>query len=152
MNPLLHYVDFGGRERRSPNQLFDSNYYLEKYPDVAAAGVNPLHHYCDAGWTENRSPHPLFDGAFYLRRYPEVAKAKLNPLLHYLRGGSRNGGAPMRGLIHGGIWRDIPTWRRRGWMRWNIICCAGRSRDETRGRSFARIISEGAPVAAGGGD
>ena len=68
--------------------IFDRNYYLARYPDVAAAGVDPLIHYLDAGWQEQRDPNPLFSTAFYLKRNPDVEESGINPLLHYLQTGA----------------------------------------------------------------
>ena len=55
--------------------LFDSSFYLQSNPDVAAAGVNPLVHYLASGGLEGRDPHPLFDSSFYLQSNPDVAAA-----------------------------------------------------------------------------
>ncbi len=59
---------------------FDSSFYLQSNPDVAAAGVNPLVHYLEAGGVHGLAPHPRFDAAFYLASNPEVAAAGINPL------------------------------------------------------------------------
>ncbi len=67
--------------------IFDRNYYLTRYPDIAEVGVDPLVHYLDDGWKEQRDPSPLFSTAFYIGRNPEVAEAGVNPLLHYLQAG-----------------------------------------------------------------
>lgn len=68
-------------------QLFDAEFYLHKYPDVAAAGVNPLHHYIEHGAKERRKPHPLFDPEYYsMGCSPSTAPKE--PLIHFLRGGS----------------------------------------------------------------
>ena len=45
-------------------------FYLEKYPDVRAAGLDPLRHYVEHGASEGRKPHRLFDPAYYLRQRP----------------------------------------------------------------------------------
>ena len=41
--------------------FFDRAYHLEKYPDIATAGIDPLIHFVRWGVTELRSPHPLID-------------------------------------------------------------------------------------------
>lgn len=61
INPLLHFLLFGGFEGRKPNALFDPEFYLREYGDVAAAAINPLVHYLKYGAAEGRRPHPLFD-------------------------------------------------------------------------------------------
>jgi hypothetical protein len=67
--------------------LFDENWYLTQYPDLAQAGVEPLLHYLKFGGFEGRKPNPDFDSAFYLAQYPDVVKGGLNPLVHYVRFG-----------------------------------------------------------------
>ena len=61
VNPLLHFLVFGGLEGRKPNPIFDSDFYSRQYPDVAASGANPLLHYLKRGAAEGRRPHPLFE-------------------------------------------------------------------------------------------
>src|SRR5688572_859494 len=68
--------------------LFDSDWYLSQYPDVAEAGVDPFAHYLQSGATEGREPNPLFDSDWYLSQYPDVAEAGVNPLVHYLQFGA----------------------------------------------------------------
>ena len=75
--------------RRS--QLFDTAWYLEEYPDVAAACLEPVRHFLDKGWREGRNPSSAFDTADYLERHLDVARAGANPLVHYLRRGQREG-------------------------------------------------------------
>ena len=94
MNPLVHFLRYGGTEGRDPNPLFDSGYYLRQDPDLATARANPLIHYLESGAAEGRDPSPLFDTDWYLRRYPDVAKSGVNPLLHYLKSGAAEGRDP----------------------------------------------------------
>ncbi|HEY6341359.1 MAG TPA: hypothetical protein VIY49_07695 [Bryobacteraceae bacterium] len=65
--------------------VFDRDFYLHKYPDVAAAGVNPLQHYLEHGAEEGRKPHPLFDHDFYLLCCPEARDAVEPSILHFLK-------------------------------------------------------------------
>jgi GT2 family glycosyltransferase/glycosyltransferase involved in cell wall biosynthesis len=58
IDPLDHYLYYGGFEGRDPSPGFDSDWYLATNPDVAAAGVNPLLHYLRDGRTEGRPPRP----------------------------------------------------------------------------------------------
>ena len=69
--------------------LFDPEWYLRSYPDVAAAGADPLLHFLGNGATEQRDPGPYFSTAHYLSIYPDIAANGLNPLVHYLRAGWR---------------------------------------------------------------
>jgi GT2 family glycosyltransferase/glycosyltransferase involved in cell wall biosynthesis len=73
----------GGATGYDPSPLFDSDWYLDTYPDVAAAGVNPLMHYVTVGGATGYDPSPLFDSDWYLDTYPDVAAAGVNPLEHF---------------------------------------------------------------------
>jgi len=75
--------------RSSP--LFDSRWYLETYPDVAATGADPVEHYVEHGAAEGRDPGPSFNAKLYLARYPDVAASNANPLQHYILHGSLEG-------------------------------------------------------------
>jgi hypothetical protein len=75
--------------RKSP--LFDPDWYLSRYPDVAAAGIDPVVHYLESGWREGRDPSPRFSTTSYLKANADVAQAALNPLLHYLEFGYSEG-------------------------------------------------------------
>ena len=86
---VIHLARHGRVPATHP--LFDPAFYLQKYPDVAAAGVNPLRHYREYGSAESRQPHPLFDPAFYLSHNLDVAESGVDPLVHYLsRGGAED--------------------------------------------------------------
>lgn len=71
--------------------LFDPKYYLDKYPDVAAAGIDPLRHYLGNGWVEGRDPSESFSTRGYLERYGDVRAGAVNPLRHYLDSGYAEG-------------------------------------------------------------
>lgn len=75
----------------SSSSLFDRDWYLEQYPDVALAGLEPAAHYLNHGATEGRDPGPGFNSHRYLTLYPAVAAANMNPLVHYLRHGRTEG-------------------------------------------------------------
>jgi len=72
--------------------VFDGQWYLETYADVAQSGAEPLSHYCRRGAAEGRDPNPLFDSDWYIARYPDVSGR--NPLAHYLRFGAVEGRDP----------------------------------------------------------
>ena len=77
-------------EEQSRRQgVFDPDFYLEKYPDVRAAGLDPLRHYVMHGAAEGRKPHRLFDPEYYLRQRPEARAAGVDPLVDFLEGGAR---------------------------------------------------------------
>jgi hypothetical protein len=74
--------------------LLDPAWYLETYPDVAAAGAEALSHFCIHGWREDRRPNDLFHPHWYLLTYPRARTAGRNPLLHYVLSGERTGARP----------------------------------------------------------
>jgi glycosyltransferase involved in cell wall biosynthesis/uncharacterized coiled-coil protein SlyX len=58
VDPLLHYLRYGGFEGRDPGPNFSSAWYLEAYEDVKKAGINPLVHYLKQGREEGRKARP----------------------------------------------------------------------------------------------
>lgn len=64
--------------------LFDQNYYLRMYADVASDGINPFEHYCKHGWKEGRNPSERFSTSEYLAKNPEIVQLQLNPLVHFV--------------------------------------------------------------------
>jgi chemotaxis protein histidine kinase CheA len=80
--------------RLPPNPLFDREWYLSRYPDVAALDLDPYVHYMLFGAQEGRDPNAMFDTRWYLERYPDVNKARINPLLHYYLHGAREARDP----------------------------------------------------------
>jgi GT2 family glycosyltransferase/glycosyltransferase involved in cell wall biosynthesis/SAM-dependent methyltransferase/uncharacterized protein YbaR (Trm112 family) len=45
IDPLYHYLTFGGGEGRDPSPRFNTRLYTEKTPGLKEAGINPLVHY-----------------------------------------------------------------------------------------------------------
>ena len=62
------------------NNLFDDDFYLEKYPKVKDSKMDPLLHYIFFGFGEGKKPNNEFDGVFYKNHYDDV---DINPLVHY---------------------------------------------------------------------
>ena len=54
MDPVFHYLCYGGFEGRDPGPNFHSAWYLDAYEDIKKAGINPLAHYLKYGWEEGR--------------------------------------------------------------------------------------------------
>ena len=48
--------------------LFDVDWYLATYPDVAASGLDPIDHYLQVGAALGYNPNPLFDTKYYARQ------------------------------------------------------------------------------------
>jgi hypothetical protein len=79
------------RELLEQSPLFNVDWYLARYPDVAASGQDPIAHYLDFGWREGRNPGPGFSTRKYLKANDDVAAKGLNPLVHYLEHGQSEG-------------------------------------------------------------
>ena len=69
------------------SDLFDEEWYLSNYSDVAAANIDPAYHYMIFGGFEGRNPGPNFDSKGYIQTYSDVKKSGINPLVHYLKYG-----------------------------------------------------------------
>ncbi|MDE2440229.1 MAG: RHS repeat protein, partial [Betaproteobacteria bacterium] len=68
-DPAQHYAVHGWHERRNPNAMFDTNWYLNTYTDIANAGIDPLQHYLQNGWREGRQPASWATTAEFIARY-----------------------------------------------------------------------------------
>lgn len=71
VDPLFHFIRYGGVEGRDPGPSFSSRYYLEKYPDVGVARINPLVHYLMYGKAEGREVSPKHKCPVCLKRITE---------------------------------------------------------------------------------
>ncbi|MDR7039989.1 glycosyltransferase involved in cell wall biosynthesis [Methylobacterium sp. BE186] len=112
VNPLVHYIEHGAREGRcapptssedleaqssywmkviNDSELFDEDWYLRTYPDVAAGKESAVRHYIERGAAEGRAAGPFFDTAAYLAANADVAESGINPLFHYIQHGAREG-------------------------------------------------------------
>ena len=100
VDPFQHFQQFGWKEGRDPNALFDTKGYLANYADVKAANVNPLDHYNQFGWHEGRDPSVAFDTTSYLSAYADVNAAHIVPLTHFLQFGFHEG----RSAFADGAW------------------------------------------------
>ena len=88
---------------------FDSQYYLDHNPDVAAAGVDPYQHFQTFGWKEGRDPSAFFDVTGYRETYADVKAANVNPLEHYNQSGWKEGRNPSPASTRPSIWTPIRT-------------------------------------------
>ena len=71
--------------------LFDVGWYLERYADVAEAGIDPVLHYVRSGAHEGRDPAPWFSTTAYVQANSDVASGSMNPFYHYIRFGAGEG-------------------------------------------------------------
>ena len=46
-DPIIHYMNHGRMEGRSPHPYFDSAHYLANNPDVSSLGIDPFLHFSD---------------------------------------------------------------------------------------------------------
>lgn len=87
-SPTLHYLQIGralGYSTYPESSIFDAAWYLDKYRDVAAAGVDPLEHYLFNGESEGRDPSANFSTLYYRSTYMKGEESNDSPLGHYLR-------------------------------------------------------------------
>jgi len=73
----------------SKSGLFNKEFYMTRYPDIANTTMDPLYHYLVFGASEGRDPNPNFNTIFYLHQYHDVVSSGLNPLVHYVLIGQR---------------------------------------------------------------
>lgn len=104
---LAHYLQHLRDPRFSPNEIFDTGYYLETYPDITATGTVPYEHFLGNGVFEGRNPSQLFDTKFYARRNRIALKD--NPFAHYLSVG-RKGGLPAHPAADRNVFTETQKW------------------------------------------
>lgn len=73
--------------------LFDGDWYLAQYPDVALEGADPKVHFKRHGRFEGRRPSVYFDSAFYIETYLD-GSFDHDPVEHYRTVGWRHGHSP----------------------------------------------------------
>ncbi len=71
--------------------LFDPDWYLKQYPDIAALNMDPIEHYCWLGARLRRNPSACFETSFYITSYPDAAESDINPLIYYIDIGKSKG-------------------------------------------------------------
>lgn len=73
IDPVLHYLLYGGFEGRNPSSKFNSYKYLEMNNDVKENGINPLLHYLKYGIFENRE---IFDDKGKIIKINDINRGK----------------------------------------------------------------------------
>ena len=63
--------------------LFDAQFYINKYSDIAKKGSDPLSHYILYGAAEGRWPNQFFDGPLFAKHY-QSEFSETNQLCYYL--------------------------------------------------------------------
>jgi GT2 family glycosyltransferase/glycosyltransferase involved in cell wall biosynthesis len=84
--------------------LFDQEWYLVNYPDVANSGTDPASHYLLYGGFEGRDPGPNFSSSGYLSTHNQIITLKVNPLVHYLKSRGQN-----KFVIKSKLWVEHPA-------------------------------------------
>ncbi len=68
---IFHYCSSGCREGIDPSNLFDTDNYFSKYPDVKKSGLNPMVHCFKFGMNENRYS---MDNIHFMRKMADIKK------------------------------------------------------------------------------
>ena len=108
-----HYRRRGAAEGKNPNPYFSERWYLERYPDVAAAVAEKafrsgFDHFVTSGYADDFAPTPMrVDSGWYFDTYPDARSGdgtsspdsspvdvEGDALRHYLRQGARAGRSP----------------------------------------------------------
>ena len=63
IDPLMHFMWFGGYEGRNPSDEFDTKKYLARYNDIKNSKVNPYAHYLVWGKAEKRKAFPVISNS-----------------------------------------------------------------------------------------
>lgn len=71
--------------------LFDKDWYLATYRDVALSGIPPIAHFVRIGMKIGRNPGPKFDTQHYLSQVPQEALEGMAPVMHFIRVGRAQG-------------------------------------------------------------
>ncbi len=71
------------------SRLFERDWYLDTYRDVAATRGDPFEHFMLNGVAEGRNPNRLFDTRWYLSAYHDIMPQGMNPLVHYVLEGAQ---------------------------------------------------------------
>lgn len=64
-------------------ELFDPEYYLDRNPDIARAGIDASWHFYNYGLYEKREFSRFFSVDEYVMKNHDVAAAGVNPAIHY---------------------------------------------------------------------
>ena len=74
---IFHYCRSGHQEGIDPSDLFDTENYLSKYPDVKESGLNPMVHCFKFGMNENRYS---MDNIHFMRKMADIKKPETNAI------------------------------------------------------------------------
>ena len=71
--------------------LFNEQWYLSRYPDIARAKILPIRHFAEYGAAECRNPSSAFDSEHYANCYPHYSETYRSPIEHFIRIGRQQG-------------------------------------------------------------
>ena len=71
------------RDALAASGLFDPDWYVEVYPDVALGDLDPLDHFLRYGQVLGRRPGPDFDPVIWRAMHPNLSPAA-DPLAHFM--------------------------------------------------------------------
>ena len=74
---ILHYCTSGSKKGIDPSNLFDTDNYLSKYPDVRKSGLNPMVHCFKFGMNEHRYS---MDNIHFMRKMADIRRPKISNL------------------------------------------------------------------------
>ena len=74
---ILHYCTSGCKKGIDPSNLFDTDNYLSKYPDVRESGLNPMVHCFKFGMNEHRYS---MDNIHFMRKMADIRRPKISAL------------------------------------------------------------------------
>ena len=107
VDPVLHYMSVGWRERRDPSPQFSTTGYLAANPKVERCGINPLAHYAARSARRRRGDpsaggvpwtrQAMIERDRWRRRYPD--RPAMLFVLHEFGGGSARFGAELAAHI-----------------------------------------------------
>jgi FkbM family methyltransferase len=72
MDPLNHFIFYGGYEGRDPSEGFDTSFYLINNSDVNNHYYNPLYHYIRFGKKEGREIKPINIISYEIAKMPKA--------------------------------------------------------------------------------
>ena len=75
---ILHYCRSGSQEGIDPSNLFDTENYLSKYPDVKESGLNPMVHCFKFGMNEHRYS---MDNIHFMRKMANIRRPQPDLLI-----------------------------------------------------------------------
>ena len=106
-----HFMDYGLAEGRPASMLFDTEWYIARYPEARDAPGGPLLDYLRHP-RGLRDPNPFFSNRAYLAAVGEQGTGDLAPLVHYLRKGAADGlpvGDGFDADHYGAVYSDVRT-------------------------------------------